>query len=234
MVDGQRLRFGFHGIWQGLAVLYDRGTQSQWLHLTGECMRGPLKGRRLERVSGLHTTWLAWRKQHPQTTVMAVDPKFAARYFPEESARRGIDFFPPEFPGTIRSRDERLPLSTLVYGVADGEQAMAIPLEEMRSNRDFVVQVEVGRMPVVFAYHEEADNVIAFDRRLGDETLRFQPQPKDGQLISLDGSRFDLRGRGVAGPRQGQQLRRVGLQAEWYGWYAAHPTTMLLEPDSNR
>ncbi len=102
------LEFGFHGIWQGTAVIYDKGTRSHWLHLTGECISGRHKGKQLKPIPGRHVQWWEWKRDHPDTRVMAQLPGFEKRYFPRANARRGHDYFPPMFPPTIHSKDARL------------------------------------------------------------------------------------------------------------------------------
>ena len=68
VLDERRLWFGFHGIYQGTAVLYDQQTGSLWMHLTGECFAGELAGRKLDPLdTGRHTTWSEWLASHPET-----------------------------------------------------------------------------------------------------------------------------------------------------------------------
>ena len=74
VVENVRLTFGFEGVWQGTAVLYDHRTNSLWMHLSGTCFSGPKRGAVLKRSeSGRHTTWADWQRSHPQTDVLAED-----------------------------------------------------------------------------------------------------------------------------------------------------------------
>ncbi|MDP7019619.1 MAG: DUF3179 domain-containing (seleno)protein [Pirellulaceae bacterium] len=230
--EGRRLEFGFHGIWQGTAVLYDRKTRSHWLHVTGECVEGDLQGAKLKRISGRHVLWREWRRDHPNTQVMAEDPKFADEYFPAQNARRGRYFFPSGFLSTIQSRDDRLELHALVYGVTHGGKQKAYPIDAL-ANGDGWTQDTVGDQPIVVIADELTRSAAGFVRRLEGRTIDIE-KGEDGQL--RDGatkSRLNAAGYFIDGPLQGSRLPLVdGLQAEWYGWYAIYPTTDLYEaPD---
>jgi len=61
-------------------VMRDRQTGSLWQQATGIAFEGPLKGKRLELVDFLLTTWGEWRKLHPDTLAVLPDPKYLNRY----------------------------------------------------------------------------------------------------------------------------------------------------------
>ena len=70
-VDGRTLEFDHCGyLYKGSFVMFDKQTESEWLHVTAECMLGPLKGKRLEIVPTQVLSWKEWRLRHPNTTVL--------------------------------------------------------------------------------------------------------------------------------------------------------------------
>jgi hypothetical protein len=231
MLDGERLTFGFEGIWQGTAVLYDRQTKSLWMHTTGECFAGKHAGRALAPLeSGRHTTWKAWRQDHPDTDVMAPDPQFADRYFGRSQSRSGDAFLPPDFPSTIQSRDPRLPLEALLLGVRADGAARAYPYARLAKGPG-VVEETVGKVPVTVWYDAGQRSAAAFDARVDGTALHFE------RLVDTTGAQFrdresgslwNLDGQAVSGPRQGRRLARpTSLLTEWYGWFAHHPATTI-------
>ena len=228
--NGRRLTFGFHGIWQGVAVLYDKQTRSLWMHLTGECIDGPLEGAQLKLITGRHVQWQEWRRDHPETQVMAEDIAFRRRYFTEQSARRGNDYFPPGFDPTIDNRDQRLPPSALCYGIRADGKTKAYPFASLMQAGQGVVNDRVGETPVVILFEADTRSAAAHSRRLGGKVLEFK-RDQDGLVIDVaSGSQFDRDGRCIAGEYQGQRLPSViGVQAEWYGWFATYPDTLLFE-----
>ena len=233
LVEGQRLRFAFHGIWQGVAVLADRPGGSLWFHLTGEAFAGPRAGTRLRRLdSGRHTTWDEWRRTHPDTRVLAVDPRWVGRpgdqgYFGRDGVRRGDPFLPEAFRATLQATDARLPLHELVYGAVVEGQAVAWRVADVTARG--LQHLVVAGVPIVLWGDPVSGSVAAFDRRVDGVTLQFALGP-EGRVTDDEGaSRWNREGVATDGPRAGQRLvPLVGLQAEWYGWFAHHPDTRLL------
>ena len=226
---GERLKFGFHGIWQGTAVLYDRKTQSLWLHVTGECFKGRRKGITLTPIPGRHVLWREWKSQHPKTQVMASNKKFKKHYFSRVAAFRGRDHFPPYFELTIKTRDKRLPLASLLYGVRVDGQAVAYPFSRLRGVSGGIVHETIGNTAIAVVYDAETGSCTAMGRTLDGQVLTFKRR-SDGNLES-QGSVFDRGGRCIEGQMLGKRLPKVfGLQAEWYGWYAAYPQTKIWQP----
>jgi len=235
VLDGKRLTFGFEGIYQGTAVLYDRETGSLWMHLTGACFEGELAGRVLGRQgTGRHTTWEDWWETHPDTDVMAPDPKRVGvppdrGYFDRESARSGSPYMPPMFPTTIHDRDRRLASHDLVYGALFPTGPRAWPLAALLGRP--VVEEEVGGIPVTLWSDAASRSVGAFDRRQGDRRLTFLEAGGARRRDRETGSLWNLDGECVEGTLAGTRLESLrGLLAEWYGWYANHPDTSLWAP----
>lgn len=230
VLDGTRLTFGFEGVWQGTAILYDRDTGSLWMHFTGACFDGPRAGRTLATLpTGRHTTWAAWRRDHPDTDVMAPDPRFARRYFTREAARSGSPFLSPQFDVTIAPRDPRLKLGDLLLGVRLANAMRAYPLARLAASAG-VVEETVGGTPLTVWYEAASRTACAFDARLEGLARAFERRD-DGFHERATGSRFDLDGRCVEGAFAGQRLERVpSLLTEWYGWFAHHPETTVFGP----
>lgn len=234
VVDGRVLHFGFQGIWQGTAVLYDRETGSLWLHLTGECFKGPLKGTFLKPIPCRHVPWEAWKRDHPDTEIMAPIQRHVFDYLEFTSARKGMDFFPGPFFPTIKRRDVRLEASALVYGIVADGVARCYPFRTLlRSALPFAINDMVGGVPVVVAFDRQTQSAIGHGRRLDGRTLEFVLDDRGRLRDELTGAVFDIDGVGVEGPFEGRRLPRLhALQAEWYGWYAAYQDTEIWSAES--
>lgn len=231
LLDGERLTFGFEGIWQGTAVLYDRKTTSLWMHFTGACFEGPLAGRRLSALAtGRQTTWAGWKAAHPSTEVMAPDPRFEARYFQRGQSRSGDAFLPPGFPATIQSRDKRLDLADLLLGVRVGALTRAYPLKRLAAGKG-VVEETLGDVPLTVWFDTGERSAAAFDARLDGATLAFERAGPGRFRDKASGSEFDLEGRAQTGALRDKRLARPeALLTEWYGWFAHHPETTIWAP----
>jgi len=70
-IDGKELRFGTAGLaYQSAIALYDTETRSLWTPITAKGLTGVYADRTLTPLQTVWTTWSAWRKAHPDTTVM--------------------------------------------------------------------------------------------------------------------------------------------------------------------
>lgn len=229
-IEGQRQFFGFHGIWQGTAVLYDQETRSNWLHLSGECIEGPRKGARLQPIPGVHATWAEWKRMHPETDVMAPDVKFEPKYFPRESAERGLSYFPDGFLKTIQKRDKRLGLTDLCLGVRVANESMAFPFAELNKLPGGIQQDELAGTGILVVHEGATRTTSAFVREHPEGRLELELTENPLELYELrTQSHFSRTGLGIRGPLAGWQMPLAEcLQAEWYGWFALHPDTKLF------
>ncbi len=150
-VNGQALTFGVSGmLYRNSLIMFDRQTGSLWSHLLGAAVEGPLRGARLRFLPSSFTTWGAWRRLHPDTTVLdgrGVDPC--------EGYYVGLD---TGILGT-RRRDDRLPPKEIVLGVLS-PAAKAYPLREL-ARRGRIRDVLAGK-PVEVVYHPASDTAGAF------------------------------------------------------------------------
>jgi hypothetical protein len=234
VVNDQQLTFGFHGIWQGVAVVYDRQTRSVWLHLTGECIEGPFKGTTLKAIAGRHVLWSEWKRDHPNTQVMGEEQRFKSRYFPTESARRGLDYFPRGFRSTIQTTSELLSPSALCYGIKTPAAAKAYPFDALAHLEDGLLNDRVGDVPVVVVFEKGTRSAVGHGRTLDGKLLEFERTPEGLLRDKKTGSVFDRDGYGVSGPLKGDRLPSVvGVQAEWYGWFASYPDTSVYGVEPN-
>ena len=65
------VEFGHEGVlYRNSFIMYDRKTKSLWVHTTGECVKGELKGRQLEFIPSTVTSWRAWKSTHPKSLVL--------------------------------------------------------------------------------------------------------------------------------------------------------------------
>jgi len=57
-------------ILKGSLVMRDSKTGTLWSQLLGDCIEGELKGESLAALPCDMVTWQAWRREHPDTTVL--------------------------------------------------------------------------------------------------------------------------------------------------------------------
>lgn len=225
--DGGVYRFDTSGLlYLSNKLMVDRGSRTLWSNLTGEPVVGRLARSpvRLEMLAGTLTTWEAWRRQHPDTTVLdlraiekEMGPVHRYEYRPgaAERSRRGVSF-PVWIASDALGRDRE------VFTLRLGGGAKAYPVDKVLSRQ--VVNDEIGGEPVVLIGDTGSGSVRAFrrashvfragnDDRLLDESDRLWKVGETG-LTALEPGALE------------SPLRRLpGHVAFWFGWYAFFPHT---------
>ncbi len=116
VVDGREISLAVSGwLHNSNTLLYDRRnegeTSSLWHQLTGEAVTGPAAGQRMTALPAELSTWVDWRRDHPETTVMAPDADSKPKYKRDPyHSYRGSDVlrFPVEaFGARKRSQPQR-------------------------------------------------------------------------------------------------------------------------------
>jgi len=113
-------------------VMYELRSKSVFDTFTGRALSGPLGKARvtLEQVTVVRSTWGAWRKAHPDTTIVGRDGGIGRDYPEDPLGRRDDDG--PIFP--IGDVDPRLPVQEQIVGViARDGTPLAFPAAEARA-----------------------------------------------------------------------------------------------------
>lgn len=162
-VGGRALTFGHEGVlYRSSFILYDRETLSLWVHTTGEAVKGALKGKHLEFLPSVVTTWKAWKERYPDSQVLE-----GAR------ARGQMGVF------NLGSAPGRYGLS-----VGQGTRPKLYPIDILK--RKTVINDEVDGKKVVVVFASDSATGAAYER--GDRTFEW----KDGTMKDASGGVWDL------------------------------------------
>ena len=225
-LDGQVVEFGVSGqLLMNVLVMYDRETGSLWSQILREGLTGPNKGRTLAVVDSLQTTWATWRRLHPDTLILDIDPRgdsYASYY---RSADAGVlgDFV----------EDERLATKAVVVGIVVGRTPRAYPLPEAGDGG--VVNDVIERTPVAVVFGSDGVTGVVYDRRVAGRLLTFDPLASDPDTIVDRETRTvwaALTGRALTGPLAGATLQRLtATNSFWFGWRDFYPHTSVFGLD---
>jgi len=224
--------FGVSGLlWKSNLVMYDGLTDSLWSQVAATAIRGEMAGTRLELVPSTITSWKEWRSVHPDTAVLLPPPE--SNTVGGRDAVRNYNRNP--YSGYESSdqvglgrpdADDRLHPKTLVVGVAAADSARAYPLPAVREAG--VVDDRVGDLPIVVTT-DASGNLVAYDRRVDGETLRFQGA---GAARMRGGGSTWRRSTGLAldGPHEGTTLERANDRTPmfWFSWADVFPETAIF------
>jgi hypothetical protein len=223
--DGRESSFGTSGLlYRSNKLMYDRLTRTLWSNLTGEPVLGPLAAapRPLDVLPMVLSTWGAWRRRHPQTTVMVGDAEVARRHGYDyragaaDARRAGVSFPAP-------GRDARLAPQDEVLGLRLAGEAKAWELRGLLAAG--VLVDTLGGEPLVLLADAESGAVRAYRRPAG-RSFRRDP---GGELVDDTGARWRVE-EGALVPHAGSgapQARLPLLPSYWFGWTAFYPGSAL-------
>jgi len=153
---GERtLSFGVSGLlYNSDVLLYDRNTNSLWSQLLAKAVSGPLKGTVLRQLPAQHTSWAAWRDEHPDTRVLSRDTGFRRDY--SSSPYRGYERSARLYFDVAHEAPRDFHPKALVLGVASDGVYKAYPFDELRAAGKERIRDSVGGQDLVVVWNEQA------------------------------------------------------------------------------
>jgi hypothetical protein len=201
-VDARKLTFGAMALtWKHSFVMYDKETRSLWSHILGKAMQGPLRGKKLEQVPSVLTTWETWSRQHPEGTVLMLTPT---------GKKNPTEFY----------RDPE----RFVLGIAQDGKAKAWRFDQLA--KALAVNDAFAGRPVVALCDPTSLTVRLYVPEADGHQLKFEAKGlriRDRET----GSTWDpVKGEGVDGPMKGNRLRPLpAVVSSRKTWYTAHPNS---------
>ena len=221
-VDGRVLNFHLAGINNQNFIMRDDETGSWWQQVSGDCIFGELKGKRLKLFDHDELTFATWKREGGDGRVLRPEARYAKYYAPPDW-EKGMQGVP--VATTLADPNEKLPARTLVVGVEAGGKAKAYPFEALAKQNPILDQI--GDTPVLVLLAEDGKSVRVFDRRLDGRALEFFQRPDTRELIDAEtGSAWDFTGAAASGAHAGKRLARIQpVKDYWFDWRKYHPET---------
>ena len=191
-VAGETLEFGHEGIlYRDSFVMYDLGTDSKWVHTTGEAVKGAMKGERLRFLPSQVTTWAEWKREHPKTSVL--DGEAASGFMGTYTIERQLEDFG--------------------FAVGQGDMTKLYPAMTLE-DRKIVHDVVDGRS-IVVVFHSAGKSATAFVR--GNRKFTWDGKV----LRDQDGAEWDaMRGVKKSSSEVMEPVPATGWLIErWRGFY---------------
>lgn len=225
--DGKHFELGTSGfLYRSNKLMYDHKTKSMWSTIEGKPVFGPLagKGIQLDVDSVVTTNWGKWKQQHPDTRVLSLNTGHR-RDYSEGAAYRNY-FASDQLMYTVPKLDKRLRNKDEVFVIRrtdDSSQPVAMSLNFLRRN------------PVYHYLDESIDIVIVTDETGANrayEAKSFEFKKGDGpnQLLDQNGHKWSVNEDRLLPEDDKASLPRIPAhRAFWFGWYSAHPNTVLIQ-----
>ena len=247
VADGEDRIFGSSGLlFRSNKLMYDRETRTLWNQCTGEPVLGVLAAdgieppARLQLLPVVLTRRGGWLEQHPETTVLDIETRYARGYaVPGAAYGDYCSSTGTIFP--IWDRYDLLEAKERIYGVRIEGIAKAYALSALTQER--VVNDTLAGQPllivatrgetIVSGGNPRAGRVAwdsggemrAFDR--GGHTFVEGPDPDT--LLDESGGASSVTEEALIGPAGEQAARIAGHLAYWFGWFACSPLTLVYE-----
>jgi hypothetical protein len=229
-VGDRTLSFGTTGnLRNSDLVMWDRQTESWWQQLTGEAVVGRLTGTRLEALPSQTLSWADFEARYPNGDVLSRDTGAERDY--GSNPYEGYDD-PRSAPFLYEGQtDSTLPAKERVAAVFAGRDVIVAPFSRLADRP--ALNTEVGGVPAVVLFKKgvvsaldapsiedsrDVGTAAAFDRRLGDRTLEFEPGGNGRFRDRQTGSVWDITGRALSGRLEGHRLHPLRHDEQF--WFA--------------
>ncbi len=209
-----------------MSLMGDHQTGSFWDHVTGECLYGPLKGRRLELEPLRHMQADRALAQFPDARIgrsrLPLPFGLAAGLMKVLVTLTRGRFLPPGFAGSMGAEDPRRPRLEMGLGVWTDRVSRYYPLEVLKAGDGVLLDVIDNRKLLIY-----------LDPVSGTPTPLFadvQEAEWDGRDLRLDGGPVIRDGRLY--DSAGDELpteRPLHLFARWYGFSLTFPNCEIYE-----
>ena len=231
-LDGHTYTFGVSGkLWRDALVMYDHQTRSLWSHITGEAIRGELKGKRLETLAAMpQIDWRTWRLNFPGTKVLSVPVNRFDKTFPIEEQRHDsyARYHASAETGVsgMRYSDTRLKNKELVVGVKHGGAHRAYPFSAFEHQP--IINDRINQDPLL-VFHDQRSGATAVYKRTLDEMPLVFERCKGYFAVDSSETTWNLvTGIATEGKHKGVQLERLpSLNVYWFAWARYHPDTTV-------
>ncbi|HIO91301.1 MAG TPA: DUF3179 domain-containing protein [Leucothrix mucor] len=132
-IGGHALQFGVSGLlYNSDVLLYDRQTQSLWSQILSKAISGKQKGTKLKIIHSSHTSWIQWKKRHPNTLVLSTDTGYQRNYdrspYGDYDNNQAI-YFP------LAAKSKRYHPKERVIGITINGNHKAYPFAELSRSR---------------------------------------------------------------------------------------------------
>jgi hypothetical protein len=224
-IDGNMTTFGVSGLlYNSNLIPYDRASDSNWSQIRLDCVNGKLKGKVVETIPMVETTWKTWKMMYPDTRVLSTSTGHERPYgrYPYGNYRTDDDLL--LFP--VAHEDDRIPKKERVLGIVLSGNLRAYRFSELGISMS-VIQEEVEGLNLVIAGNREDNFMVAFLNDPGDGTrLSFSAVQDQYPVVMSDeeGNLWDVNGRAVDGPRKGSRLGNLpSCMGYWFSFAAFYP-----------
>lgn len=130
-IKGKHHTFGVSGLlYKSDVLMYDHQTESLWSQISRKAVTGPQTGTILKLLPLVHTTFGAWKREHPGSLVLSTDTGYRRDYDRDPYISYGKN---DRLMFSVGKIDRRYPTKTWVIGIEYLGVTRAYPFSELSS-----------------------------------------------------------------------------------------------------
>ena len=219
-LSGGVTTFGVSGLlYNSNLIAYDRATDSNWSQMQGRGVNGAHIGRDIETVQVVETTWETWKILFPETKVVSPATGHNKPYgvYPYGSYRTDDRLI-----FQVDRDDARLHKKERIHGILVDDESKVYPIDRFPDGL-VTLNDTVNGLPVVVVGSSSLNVATSYERDVGGAVLIFDPLENALPAVMQDneGTTWDILGRGIEGPREGEHLEStMSYNAYWFAWGA--------------
>ena len=207
-------------------IMFDRDTESWWVQLTGDSIKGDWSGSQLKKIPTVQTTWGRWKDMYPETLIL--DENLGYQFDPYEGYYQS-----GWTAGGRKIIDDRIYKKEYILGVVSNESAKAYPFTNLSNTP--ILNDSIGSTRIVVTFDPITNTSGgAFNSTIEGKHLTFEPIQSDASYPVMKdietGSIWNIfTGQSMSGPLEGKSLTPMEYNvAFWFAWVDWHPNSDLF------
>ena len=211
IVRGRTEQFRLVGMDHFNAMFEDATTKSWWRQVSGEAIKGALKGQQLPEVFSSQTSLAQWLQINPNSLIMQADPDFLKSYDSTLKYESGTSKSKLTGTDSLSWKDK-----SWVIGIKAGNERRAYDWNKLIEQR--IIQDKAGNIPVLLVLAKDNKSFFAFERP-GEKVL-FELH---GDTLLFNNYRYRVNGKGIDTIYSLKPL--PAYQEFWHSWRTFNPGT---------
>ncbi len=211
IVKGRHEQFRLVGMDHFNAMFEDAATRSWWRQVSGEAIKGSLKGQQLPEVFSSQTSLSQWLQINPNSLIMQADPAFIKSYDSTLKYESGASRSKLTGTDSLSWKDK-----SWVIGIKAGKERRAYDWNKLMEQR--IIQDKAGNISVLLVLAKDNKSFFAFERP-GEKVL-FELK---GDTLVSNHYHYHVNGKGID---TSYSLRPLPAYQEfWHSWRTFNPGT---------
>ncbi len=211
IINGRHEQFRLVGMDHFNAMFEDASTKSWWRQVSGEAIKGALKGQQLPEIFSSQTSLAQWLQINPNSLIMQADPAFIKSYDSTLKYESGTSNSKLTGTDNLSWKDK-----SWVIGIKAGKERRAYDWNKLIERR--IIQDQAGSIPILLVLAKDNKSFFAFERP--NEKVLFEMK---GDTLLSNNYHYQLNGKGID---TSYSLKPIPAYQEfWHSWRTFNPAT---------